>query len=158
MADKRDNIEDPNNFQSSAPYVSDRYCPITGKDIPTGEQLGLNNDGRNVQYSSMPNTNTQHQSKTHEIHHIYIERQQPQPEVIVVERPVIIIDDPYPVLTKTLAWILLFINIFFPGIGTMIVGCMDIKNPGYFLCWGLFQLLTAFLLIGWILAIQPLWH
>jgi hypothetical protein len=35
----------------------------------------------------------------------------------------------------------------------MIVACLGTNNPVYFLVSGLFQLITAYFLIGWILAI-----
>lgn len=53
-----------------------------------------------------------------------------------------------------LAWTVLIINIFFPGIGTMIGSCA-IRNPeirAVYCYSGLCQLLTAPCLIGWCLA------
>ena len=145
----------PINFaEGSAPYVGTHNVPIQKSDLPTGEQLGVNDNARNVQYNSIPQTNIESQPRNTEIHHYYVERRDPQPEVIIVERPVVIFEDPYPVLSIPMAWLILIVNIFFPGVGTIVVGCMGVENPGYFFCWGIFQLLTAFFLLGWILAIQ----
>jgi len=145
----------PKNFtEGSAPYVGTSNVPIQKSDLPTGEQLGLNDNGRNIQYNNIPQTNFGSQPRTTEIHHYYVERQVPEPEVIIVERPVVIFEDPYPILSRPLAWLILIVNIFFPGVGTILVSCMGVENPGYFLCWGIFQILTAFFLLGWILAIQ----
>ena len=55
---------------------------------------------------------------------------------------------------KTMAMVLLVINIFFPGIGTMINACMG--SGGMVtdqIIVGLLQFFTAWLLIGWIWAI-----
>jgi len=58
----------------------------------------------------------------------------------------------YPILGKTLALIILILNIFFPGLGTMIMGCSS-ESCGKWFCYGLLQSLLAPLIIGWIWAI-----
>ena len=46
----------------------------------------------------------------------------------------------------------LILNIFFPGVGTMINGCLGPRRgPG--ILYGFLQLLTAALLIGWVWSI-----
>jgi hypothetical protein len=76
-------------------------------------------------------------------------------EVVVVERPLYFYDyeDPFPSLSMVTAWIILLINIFLPGVGTIIVGCLGVSTPWYFILMGIFQLITAPFIIGWIMAI-----
>lgn len=54
----------------------------------------------------------------------------------------------------------LCLNIFFPGIGTMVAGCMFGKDndagkdrTGELICQGILQLCTAFFFFGWVYAI-----
>lgn len=57
-----------------------------------------------------------------------------------------------PATTQVIAIILLIINIFFPGIGTIIMSFMGgfkVKT----LIVGIVQLCTAFIIIGWIWSI-----
>ncbi len=97
---------------------------------------------------NIPTTYTESSYVIHETHPREVVR-----EVVVVERPMLYSYDPYPHLSMPTAWIILIINIFMPGIGTMIVACLGTNNSVYFLVSGLFQLITAYFLIGWILAI-----
>ena len=59
-----------------------------------------------------------------------------------------------PSMDKTMALVMLIINIFFPGFGT-IIGALVGKTSevGLQIVIGIIQLLTAWLLIGWIWAI-----
>ncbi len=78
-----------------------------------------------------------------------------EPEILVVEeRPVFYYsDDSFPHVSLGMAWLSLIVNILLPGVGTMIVACVGVPNPGFFLLNGIFQLLTAYFIIGYILAI-----
>jgi hypothetical protein len=58
-----------------------------------------------------------------------------------------------PVLSKTCAIIILIINIFIPGWGTMILGCYSDHHMGYFILKGLLQFLLAGLIVGWVWSI-----
>lgn len=59
----------------------------------------------------------------------------------------------YPTLTPCAATIVLIINIFFPGVGTMIMGCMSGDAACNWICLGFAQLVLAPFIIGWIWAI-----
>jgi len=77
-----------------------------------------------------------------------------QREVVIVESPVYFgYVDPYPVLPSGIAWLIFIINLLLPGIGTMIVACLGVDNPGYFILNGLFQLVTCFFIVGYVMAI-----
>jgi hypothetical protein len=58
----------------------------------------------------------------------------------------------YPSLQTGLALAVLILNIFLPGIGTMVMG-MNSSNGASWICIGIFQLLLAFMVIGWIWAV-----
>ena len=60
---------------------------------------------------------------------------------------------------KPLHIVIFLLNIFFPGIGTMISACINKANKLYpfTIVIGLLQLLTAWLLIGWIWSIVWGW-
>ena len=58
-----------------------------------------------------------------------------------------------PVVNKTLGVILLVLNIFFPGLGTMICSCVGPKFEADNLIVGILQLLLAGCIIGWIWSI-----
>ena len=59
-----------------------------------------------------------------------------------------------PYVSQSAAFICLAINIFLPGVGTMICACMGDKNINKTqLAMGLIQLMTAVYLIGWFLGI-----
>jgi hypothetical protein len=73
--------------------------------------------------------------------------------VVVVERPMIMTYEPYPCIPIWAAWISLLINICLPGFGTIMVGCFPTGHSFYFIFMGLFQFITAFFIIGWIMAI-----
>ena len=58
----------------------------------------------------------------------------------------------YPKISIGAAITILVINIFFPGVGTVIMGCMS-NNSCTWICIGLCQLLLAFIIVGWVWAI-----
>ena len=61
-------------------------------------------------------------------------------------------------LDKGLAIVCLILNIIFPGVGTMISACTGSKFNQLALIYGILQLLTAFLIVGWIWSIvQGIW-
>ena len=53
--------------------------------------------------------------------------------------------------------VLLILNVIFPGWGTMISACCDGKFDSCTFLVGLVQLLTSFLLIGWLWSIYWGW-
>ena len=62
--------------------------------------------------------------------------------------------DVIPITTPTNAFIILILNILFPGIGTFVMACLS--NREFFLLnivYGLIQIFTAMFIIGWIWAI-----
>jgi hypothetical protein len=124
--------------------------PAQQVNYPGAEEINQNQNQIEIQELAHQQ---EHAQNVQQVHHVQIQPEVVEREVIVVQRPMFF-SEPFPQLTKTVAWILLFVNIFLPGIGTMIVGCLDVKNPTYFILWGLFQFVTAYFIIGWILAIQ----
>lgn len=63
------------------------------------------------------------------------------------------IRDSLPSLNPALAVLLLVVNIFLPGVGTMILGCINGDCNWQHLIVGLLQLITAGIIIGWIWSI-----
>jgi hypothetical protein len=61
-------------------------------------------------------------------------------------------NDGYPCVDKVMAVIILLLNIFLPGFGTIVMGCVG-NNAGGWICIGICQLFLAFLIIGWIWSI-----
>lgn len=49
--------------------------------------------------------------------------------------------------------VLLLLNIFFPGLGTILNSCMGLKFNATTCIVGILQMLTAYILIGWVWAI-----
>ena len=56
-------------------------------------------------------------------------------------------------LDKTLAIVCLVLNIILPGVGTMISACTGSDFNATALIYGVLQLLTAWLIVGWIWSI-----
>ena len=56
-------------------------------------------------------------------------------------------------LDRCLAITCLILNIFFPGVGTMVSACGGKDFNSDALIFGILQLLTAFLIVGWIWSI-----
>jgi hypothetical protein len=63
------------------------------------------------------------------------------------------IKDGLPSLNPALAVILLIINIFLPGVGTMILGCINGGCDITHIVVGILQFITAGIIIGWIWSI-----
>ncbi|CAM9827899.1 unnamed protein product [Ectocarpus sp. 4 AP-2014] len=61
-----------------------------------------------------------------------------------------------PVLRKPLAFVLLVVNIFFPGVGTVIAGLLTCKLKC--VITGILQLVTAAVLVGWVWSIIWGWE
>lgn len=83
-----------------------------------------------------------------------------QQNIVYVPQKIIVVENnpgiqmlSYPILSTPVAILILLLNIFFPGVGTMVIGCVSGINVGGWLCVGLLQLLLAFIIIGWIWAI-----
>ncbi len=78
-----------------------------------------------------------------------------QPAVIVgVSNEPTVCGNPIPILDPGTACVVLIINILFPGIGTMIVGCAGRNANCYaWFCIGILQIFLLFCFIGWIWAI-----
>ncbi len=58
-----------------------------------------------------------------------------------------------PTLNKVMAIVILVLNIFFPGVGTLICACIGPKFETDNIIVGLLQLLLAGCIIGWIWSI-----
>ena len=58
----------------------------------------------------------------------------------------------FPPLSQGSAILILVLNIFFPGLGTMVMGCMS-ESACYWICVGITQFLLCFIIVGWIWAI-----
>ena len=63
------------------------------------------------------------------------------------------IRDSLPSLNPALAVLLLVVNIFLPGVGTMILGCLGGGCAWQHIIVGVLQLITAGIIIGWIWSI-----
>jgi hypothetical protein len=74
--------------------------------------------------------------------------QQPSVTPILITRN----DSGYPRLDSSLAVLILILNILFPGIGTIVMGCNS-TNSGSWICIGILQIFLSMFLIGWIWAI-----
>jgi len=74
-------------------------------------------------------------------------------QVIILQKKSSFDKDFYPSVSIGVAIVILLINVFFPGLGTMFIGCISGKYTGYWICIGLCQMLLAFIIIGWIWAI-----
>ena len=90
---------------------------------------------------------------------VYYQNQN-QPNVVYVPQKIIVVESrpgiemlTYPVLSTPAAILILLLNIFFPGVGTMVIGCISGTEVAGWICMGLLQLLLAFIIIGWIWAI-----
>ena len=55
-----------------------------------------------------------------------------------------------PVLSKTVAIIILVLNIFLPGVGTILLSCIGGTFNKEHIFVGLLQLITSVCVIGWI--------
>lgn len=84
------------------------------------------------------------------------------PNVIYVPQQVIIVEkhtnhrhkhEGYPKLYQGTAILILLLNVFFPGIGTMLIGCISGENVLNWICIGIAQLLLSWIIIGWVWAI-----
>ncbi|CBJ28924.1 expressed unknown protein [Ectocarpus siliculosus] len=61
-----------------------------------------------------------------------------------------------PVLRKPLAFVLLVINVFVPGLGTVIAGFLTCKLKSIFT--GILQLVTTSLVVGWVWSVMWGWE
>jgi hypothetical protein len=89
---------------------------------------------------------------------------QPQPERIYLYDPSTLVhlektriknikkDHLFPSIPSRVAILSLIMNIFFPGVGTMIIGC-HCNESAYFILTGLCQMCLSIILCGWIWAI-----
>jgi hypothetical protein len=81
---------------------------------------------------------------------------QQQPNVVIInEHKTVIHKHSYPNISMGAAILVLIMNIVFPGVGTMIMGCLcnDGNNACHWIWIGFAQLLLAFFIFGWIWAI-----
>ena len=63
------------------------------------------------------------------------------------------IRDNLPSLNPALAVLLLVVNIFLPGVGTMILGCINGACNWQHIIVGVLQMITAGIIVGWIWSI-----
>ncbi len=123
-------------------------------DYPTLNEL--NNVRTKIDYESAKVINNiqSHEMENKELH-VY-EYSNPNNIIIVEERREPIYHDvkmnKYPIVSTKFAVLILFINIFLPGIGTLIISCIS-NDPGYFILFGLGQILTAWIIVGWVWAL-----
>jgi hypothetical protein len=130
-------------------YLEVSNAPLNNH--PTSNQQYVNNQSN---YNNYPN-------KSNFMNPSNYNNNYPQQNVIYVPQQVIVLHkkpsfndkDFYPSMSVTNALAILIINVFFPGIGTMFIGCISGKNVGYWICIGLCQVLLSFIIIGWIWAI-----
>jgi hypothetical protein len=173
MNEKRNNSDAFGAGGGAGEYpLNSQLPPTSGNDHKLGKEIPYYHSQEpiqtqaqtqeNVNYPNMnyfpnynevreQNINIEHQYEA-PIHPSHSHRR----EVIFVERPIYYLgyEDPYPILTKGMAWLILVINIFLPGIGTMIVGCLTSGiNTWYFFLIGFLQLITTCIIIGWVFAI-----
>jgi hypothetical protein len=83
-----------------------------------------------------------------------VESQQPQQVIIVHQTNVkhVHVTPAYPSLNRGLAVLIFLLNIFFPGVGTMIAGCSSPEHSGL-ICTGILQLVLTCIIIGWFWSI-----
>jgi hypothetical protein len=62
-------------------------------------------------------------------------------------------EDKIPVVSRTMAMIILIMNIFLPGWGTVVLGFLSPHHTTYFILIGLLQFILVGLIIGWVWAI-----
>ncbi len=132
------------------------------KDLPSYQEITHKNnlyqnpnsiDYNQAQYNNNPAYNYPNNIPYNTIHPnpqnvIYVPQQ-----IIVVEKSDTIAVNQYPILSTSIAIVILLVNVFFPGIGTMIIGCVSGQNVGLWICIGLLQILLAWIIIGWVWAI-----
>mmetsp|Transcript_25619 Transcript_25619/g.24913 ORF Transcript_25619/g.24913 Transcript_25619/m.24913 type:complete len:80 (+) Transcript_25619:2-241(+) len=61
-------------------------------------------------------------------------------------------DESIAKMDQSMAIVCLVLNILIPGIGTMINACYH-EKPAAGVCYGILQLLTCWIIVGWIWAI-----
>ena len=152
---------DPNNFNQ--PLLNGppqgQYNPQAQQGVPMMTNYTnptYNNPNYNPTYNptynpNQPNYNQGYMPPANNNNVIVVNNTTPAqttPAVIVVNND----DSGYPRLDKVMALIILIVNVFAPGIGTIIMGCVGNKAEG-FICIGVCQLLLAIFIIGWIWSI-----
>ena len=109
-----------------------------------------------------PGVYGQHQQQfSHTTITVNAEPSQPQPQVrnhvVVVGLEPNVCGNPIPILDSGTALVILILIVFFPGIGTMVVGCVGRHaNPCALFCIGFLQIILIFCLIiqyTWILDV-----
>ena len=112
------------------------------------------NNNQNFNYHSHNYNNNNYNNmngynqNTMPIHHDYDTVYRPQVIIINQQQDTI---NGYPRLSLCAALWVLFVNMFLPGFGTMLLGCLaGASNGGGWVCTGIMQLiLFPLLLIGW---------
>jgi hypothetical protein len=128
--------EQPKNY-SSIPTIS----PPKADELPTMQEINQQQQVRTNTIQTQPANVFVYES---------------QPKVIVIEKAPsrhISHGHVYPSVSKGLAVLILILNIFLPGVGTIVLGCHS-NEPAYFILIGLAQMLLAWVIFGWIWSIM----
>jgi hypothetical protein len=171
------NVPDINEIHNEKGGYGHNYSNqplIDNHPPPLQQNYNFNNQHHNNQHHNNQYQNNQpYYPPGHNPHHppTYVNQQpiyqqpmynNPNPNIVLVQQPInhnppmIILYQSnfgYPQLGTCCAIIILLLNIFLPGIGTIIMGCMS-RYPCTWFCTGICQIiLIPFFLIGWIWSI-----
>lgn len=155
----------PVNHSLNQPYNINQTNQQQNFNIPINNNYN-NNQNNQQQNSNIPvnsnyNTVNQQQNQNGQNYNnpylqnnpnvIYVV-QPNNPEIIYVQSQKVV--NEYPTLSVGLALMILIVNIFLPGIGTIVVGCLNgVPNRCYFIGLGILQLFLAYFIIGYVWAI-----
>ena len=142
------------NLDGNIPYRSQAYLD-QAPQFQNDQNRNFNYNYYQSQNNVVPN-NYNPQPNTH--HNFVVVLQQPVVNPAMSQFNNLQVDytqksyGKYPSLTSDNAIIILIINICFPGLGTMIMGCLS-RHPCFWIFIGFVQMFFAFLICGWIWAI-----
>jgi hypothetical protein len=140
--ESKGNFENPENF--SAPV----------QNYPTYLNTNLQSENPVTNYQNINSINYPNDA-VYQIHQNLVYTNQPQVFYVVKEQKYEQEENNkfYPSLDIGIAVVILIINIIFPGVGTMIAGCVSGHNVGTFICMGIAQIFLSISIFGWIWAI-----
>lgn len=163
------NPNERNNNQFSQPLIQQSYQPqqsppqeYSSQQYPPQQYPPQQNNQPNYQPYHPPQHSQQgypqpYQPPTNNIIVVSQQQQQQQQSQPTANPTVVVVHqegtDGYPRLQSSLAVIVLIINIFFPGIGTILMGCAGNVNSGGWICVGICQLILTLFIVGWIWGI-----
>jgi hypothetical protein len=128
------------NYNQQQPFYGQNPHPQQGYQQFTNSQQG----------GYVPQCQPQYiPSQPHSGNNIIVVQQPVSPQYVLVSE----LTHGYPRLTKANAVVILLLNIFFPGLGSVIMGCISPGAEG-FICIGILQFfLVPLFLIGWVWSI-----